>query len=234
MALYNDIRDDIYKKINDGTYPEGATIPSEIELSSSYHASRSTVRHALQLLVDEGYLERRKKRGTIVTRPKVDQFAATGIRSFAEEQANVGREIRTTVINFKRERANTEVSKALGLHGKSEVYRLVRLRYVDDRTNVFVESYIPCDLYPGFDEYDFTTERLYGAMSDKGRPVVRAHRRLSVIKADSAMSALLDVAVGDPLILMHTIGWDETGAAVEYSIATYRGDDNVFDFDVVK
>ena len=234
MALYNQIRDDIFHQLEIGRYREGEDIPSEIELAGDYHVSRSTIRQALQLLADEGYLERRKRRGTIVTRPKVDQFAATGIRSFEEEQANVGRKIKTTVINFKRERANAEVMKALGLHAKAEVYRLVRLRYVDDRANVFVESYVPCEQYPGFEEYDFTTTRLYGAMEDKGRPVVRAHRRLGVIQADSAMSALLDVAVGDPLILMHTIGWDESGTAVEYSIATYRGENNIFEFDVVK
>ena len=143
MALYNQIRDDIFHQIEIGRYREGEAIPSEIELAGDYHVSRSTIRQALQLLADEGYLERRKRRGTIVTRPKVDQFAATGIRSFEEEQANVGRKIKTTVINFKRERANAEVMKALGLHAKAEVYRLVRLRYVDDRANVFVEEADP-------------------------------------------------------------------------------------------
>lgn len=234
MALYTEIRDDIFKKISDGTYCEGDSIPSEIDLAAGYGVSRSTIRQALQLLVSEGYLERRKRRGTIVTRPKVDQFAATGIRSFEEEQANAGRKIRTTVINFKRQRANDEVMRALGLPARSEVWHLVRLRYVDERANVFVESYVPCLLYPGFDEYDFATTRLYGAMTEKGRPVARAHRRLGVIKADSAMSALLDVDVDDPLILMHTVGWDETGDAVEYSIATYRGENNVFEFDVTR
>lgn len=130
--------------------------------------------------------------------------------------------------------ANPEVINALGLHSGDEVWYLVRLRYVDGRANVFVESYIPCKLYPGFDAYDFSTMRLYGAMAEKGHSVVRAHRRLGVIKANSAMSALLDVSTGDPLILMHTVGWDEDGDAVEYSIATYRGENNVFEFNVTK
>ena len=234
MTLYNQIHDDIYRLIKDGTYREGDSIPSEIELAADYSVSRSTIRQALQMLVNEGYLERRKRRGTIVKHPKVDQFAATGIRSFEEEQANVGRKIKTTVINFKHERANPEVIDALGLHSGDEVWHLVRLRYVDGRANVFVESYIPCKLYPGFDAYDFNTMRLYGAMAEKGHSVVRAHRRLGVIKANSAMSALLDVSTGDPLILMHTVGWDEDEDAVEYSIATYRGENNVFEFNVTK
>lgn len=232
MALYTEIRDDLYEKISDGTYPEGMPIPSEIELSQSYGVSRSTIRQALQILSDEGYLERRKRRGSIVTRPKVDQFMAMGIRSFEDEQRNVGRAIRTTVINFKRVRANADVSKNLEVSSGSEVYKLVRLRYVDDRANVFVESYIPCALYPDFEDYDFETMRLYAAMTERGKPVVRARRRLEAIKATAAFAALLDVEPGDPLILLHTVGRNEDGVAVEYSIATYRGENNVFEFDV--
>ena len=48
------------------------------------------------------------------------------------------------------------------------------------------------------------------------------------------MGALLDVSARDPLILMHTVGRDEDGNAVEYSVATYRGENNVFEFDVAK
>lgn len=232
MALYEQVKDDLYAKIKDGVYPEGTVIPSEIELSKIYSVSRQTIRQALQVLVNEGYLEKRKRRGTIVTRPKVDQFLATGIRSFEDEQKNVGRVIRTNVINFKRERAGEEVAKNLELSIGSEVYKLVRLRYVEDRPNVFVESYVPCSRYPGFEDYDFTTKKLYAAMTERGKPVVRAHRRLEALKADSAMSALLDVEAGDPLLLFRTLGRDEDGVAVEYSIATYRGENNVFEFDV--
>ena len=81
----------------------------------------------------------------------------------------------------------------------------MRLRYVDDKPNVFVESYIPVDPYPNFEKYDFTTQRMYGAMTDEGHPVTQAHRRLDVIKADSAIAALLDVEVGDPLFLFQTV-----------------------------
>lgn len=55
---------------------------------------------------------------------------------------------------------------------------------------------------------------------------------LEAIKADIAISALLDVEAGDPLFLFHTVGRDEDGVAVEYSIATYRGENNSFEFNV--
>ena len=45
-------------------------------------------------------------------------------------------------------------------------------------------------------------------------------------------AALLDVEVGDPLFLFHTVGREANGRAVEYSVATYRGENNTFEFNV--
>ena len=63
MALYEDISNDLLAKIKDGTYQEGQRIPSEQELAQAYGVSRPTVRQALQPLVDDGYLDRRRRRG---------------------------------------------------------------------------------------------------------------------------------------------------------------------------
>ena len=231
-TLYSAIKDDMLAKIKDGTYKEGEIIPPEIELAKSYGVSRPTIRQALQILANDGYVEKRKRRGTIVTKPKVAQGLTMGVRSFEEDMSREGRTVRSTVIIFKRERASDEVAANLELKPREEVYKLVRLRYVDDKPNVFVESYIPVEPYPDFERYDFTTQRMYSAMTECGHPVTQAHRRLDVIKADAATAALLDVDPGDPLFLFHTVGRESDGHAVEYSIATYRGENNTFEFNV--
>lgn len=232
MTLYDTIKDDLLSKIKDGTYPEGQTIPSELELAEMYGVSRPTIRQALQILASEGYIEKRRRRGTVVTKPKVNQSFTMSITSFEDAMRLAGRLPKTNVLVFKRERANSTVADRLELPKGAEVYKLVRLRYADDLPNVFVESYIPCSLYPGLDAYDFNTSSLYNAMDKCGDPVMTAHRRLEVVKADGATSALLDVEAGDPLILFHTVARNAAGTAVEYSIATYRGESNTFELDV--
>lgn len=143
-----------------------------------------------------------------------------------------GRLPKTKVLVFKRERANAEVEKRLELTRGQDVFKLVRLRYADDLPNVFVESYIPCALYPGLDSFDFNESSLYAAMDACGNPVMTARRRLEVIKADGAAAALLDVEAGGPLLLFHTVARDASGTAVEYSVATYRGESNSFELNV--
>ena len=144
MTLYDQIKDDLLSKIKDGTYPEGQTIPSELELAEMYGVSRPTIRQALQILVSDGYLEKRRRRGTVVTKPKVSQSFTMSISSFEDAMRLAGRLPKTKVLVFKRERANAEVEKRLELTRGQDVFKLVRLRYADDLPNVFVESYIPC------------------------------------------------------------------------------------------
>ena len=232
MTLYDQIKDDLLSKIKDGTYPEGQTIPSELELAEMYGVSRPTIRQALQILVNDGYLEKRRRRGTVVTKPKVSQSFTMSISSFEDAMRLAGRLPKTKVLVFKRERANAEVEKRLELTRGQDVFKLVRLRYADDLPNVFVESYIPCTLYPGLDSFDFNESSLYAAMDTCGNPVMTARRRLEVIKADGAAAALLDVEAGDPLLLFHTVARDANGTAVEYSVATYRGESNSFELNV--
>lgn len=232
MTLYDQIKDDLLSKIKDGTYPEGQTIPSELELAEMYGVSRPTIRQALQILVSDGYLEKRRRRGTVVTKPKVSQSFTMSISSFEDAMRLAGRLPKTKVLVFKRERANAEVEKRLELTRGQDVFKLVRLRYADDLPNVFVESYIPCTLYPGLDSFDFNGSSLYAAMDTCGNPVMTARRRLEVIKADGAAAALLDVETGDPLLLFHTVARDANGTAVEYSVATYRGESNSFELNV--
>ena len=76
-TLYSSIKDDLLAKIKDGTYKEGDIIPPEVELAKSYGVSRPTIRQALQILANDGYIEKRKRRGTIVTKPKVSQGRRT-------------------------------------------------------------------------------------------------------------------------------------------------------------
>ena len=55
IQLYKKLRDEILK----GAFPYGTKLPSKRTMSSDYGMSLVTVEHALDLLIDEGYIEPR-------------------------------------------------------------------------------------------------------------------------------------------------------------------------------
>ena len=201
-TLYSSIKDDLLAKIKDGTYKEGDIIPPEVELAKNYGVSAPRFARRCRSSRTTATSRSASAAAPSSPKPKVSQGLTMGVRSFEEDMSREGRVVRSTVVIFKREKASEEVAANLELKPRAEVYKLVRLRYVDEKPNVFVESYIPVEPYPNFESYDFTTERMYGAMTDEGHPVTQAHRRLDVIKADSATAALLDVEVGGPAVLV--------------------------------
>ena len=61
---YYDLMEDLRGKILNGEIRPGEKLPSENELSAEYNISRQTVRKALQILQDEGYVYAEHGRGT--------------------------------------------------------------------------------------------------------------------------------------------------------------------------
>jgi GntR family transcriptional regulator len=65
-ALYVEIAEKLTDEITGRRYPVGSLLPTEIELAKSYGISRQTVRAALDLLRQRGYISRKKSVGTRV------------------------------------------------------------------------------------------------------------------------------------------------------------------------
>ena len=61
---YYDLMEQLHGKIMSGEIRPGEKLPSENELSAEYGVSRQTVRKALQILQNEGYIYAEHGRGT--------------------------------------------------------------------------------------------------------------------------------------------------------------------------
>ena len=66
QSKYQTIADELKSKILSGEYPENTTIPPELQLQKDYQVSRHTIRQAIALLANEGFLRKEKGSGTYV------------------------------------------------------------------------------------------------------------------------------------------------------------------------
>jgi len=219
IPLHKKIRQDILNKIETNEYSENQLIPTELELAEIYGVSRPTIRQAIQALVNEGYLEKRKRRGTIVRKPKIQQEFTHVIESYDSEMSRKGL-------------MPEEVSENLALPPGAKVYKLTRLRFAEKKPIVLVTSYIPFHLFPELIHADFSQEKLYRKFEEMGYPIKTVSRKLEVIKADETASDLLDIDLDEPLFYFHTQGFSYDRLPIEYSISKYRGDLNSFIFEL--
>ncbi len=69
---YVSVYDVLLKRIQDGVYTPGAQLPGENDLSREFGVSRNTLRQALLLLHEDGYVMNIKGKGTFVQLPYAD------------------------------------------------------------------------------------------------------------------------------------------------------------------
>lgn len=231
---YLEIQNLLLQRIKNGDYQEGQLIPKEIDLAEQLNISRPTVRHAIRNLVQGGYLERRKKRGTIVTQTKIKQQFTHVIESYNTEIQNNGLVAKTQVLNFSTEKASDEVAEALTIKPNTEVYKLVRLRSADNKPVVFVVTYLPIAQLPDLQKIDFTHHSLYSELAKAGLEITHVSRKIEVHPATEEEAQLLETDIKAPIFYFHTIGFTKDHRALEYSIASYRGDLNYFMVEIDK
>lgn len=233
-AKYQEIEEILRNRIISGHYKIGDLIPKELDLVAKYHVSRPTISHAIQDLVNQGYLERRKHVGTIVKQTKISQEFTHVIQSYNSEMTEKGLTAHTQVLFFKKVSASAEVAQALNLSEKAPVYKLTRLRSVDQNPIVVVTTYLPAEKLPDFEQIDFASRSLYQELKNRALPIIHVKRKLEVKMADEMTADLLNIKEKDPVFYFHTYGYSKNELPMEYSIATYRGDENYFMIDLKK
>ena len=230
--LYTKIRDDLLAKIEDGTYPPGSVLPSELELAETYDVSRPTIRQALAQLADSGVVDRRRRRGTVVADRRNERHYVSQIEEFAGQLPYIEDEddsMTNQVLAFRREPPREELLKALELpEGVEEVYLLMRLRSVDGVPQVIATSSTPVDLYPDLMDHDFSVESLYQVMAEAGHPIQEVERRITVAMPGTTASVLLGIDLDVPCFVLDSVGRSLDGRVVEVSHVLYRGDTNAF------
>ena len=64
IKAYQHVYQTLKRRNTGAKYPIGSFLPTESELERLFSVSRTTVRHAISLLVDDGYVSVKQGRGT--------------------------------------------------------------------------------------------------------------------------------------------------------------------------
>ena len=232
QAKYRNIANKILTSIQDGTYPLHSFIPKEMDLVKQFQVSRPTVRQAIQVLVNAGYLARRKKLGTWVKATKIEQGFTHVIKSYSDEMDENGVVPKTKVISLTKMTVTPEIQSELHLADKDTVFALTRLRYADDKPILLSTSYIPTKYIPDFDQHDFEKESVLHIYEANDLYMTHASRELELLRADETTAALLGITLNDPLFYIHTVTYTNQDVPVEYALTKYRGDISSFKIEI--
>src|SRR5919205_1536170 len=137
----------------------GTAIPSERQLSADLGVSRLTVRAALDELVREGYLVRRRGSGTFVGEPKIAQELT--MTSFSEDMRRRGMRPASRTLELKVVAAGARLGRFLHVSPSEPVVVAKRLRLADRETMAIETLHVPQALVPGLEAKDLESGSFY-------------------------------------------------------------------------
>jgi GntR family transcriptional regulator len=225
IPYHYQLRELLRGEIVAGRWAVNEKLPSERELCEAFDLSRTTVREAIDALVNEGLLRREKGRGTFIAEPKIVEDILQSPTGFADSMAQEGIPIQTGVLRMEVGPAPQVVARELRLALGEPVIIIDRLRFVFDEPLLLVTSYVPQKLCPTLLNDNLRQNSLYDLLRNKyGFIIARARRFMEAVAANDMEARLLKIEPGAPLMLIESIVYTDDGAPLEYFKARHRGD----------
>ena len=229
IPLYFQLRELLLEFIKSNT--ESVSLPTEQQLCTHFDISRSTVRQALRELVDEGFIERHKAKGSITTPRKLEQNFLSILESFNDEMQEKGLVPTTEVLDLSLVDPPESVKTALNLKHGEQAVQLIRLRGTNGTPIVLVHTFLPAQFQNirNLIHEDLVNNSLYKLLQTNYAVDIGWTRGTIDIRSAGEFEAqYLQVSPKAPLQYIETIARTEDGTPFEYSRAYYRGDLNAF------
>ncbi len=221
---YRQLYEILRKDIVDGERPPGDLLPSEKELINRFEVSRITVRTALEMLVQDGLIYRRRGLGTFVATPKIEQ-GLTQIISFTEDMRRRGFQAETAVLSSFTMPAPRDIAKQLDIPVREEIAYLQRLRLADGEPLSIESSHLIHRLSPGVLRGDYANEPLREVLKNKyDLHLVRATQVIRAIAASKEQAQKLSITPGAPLFFIERVSYSQYDRPVEFLQLAHRGD----------
>lgn len=223
---YKQLYEEILEQIENKKYDTTLKLPSENEFAKEYDVNRHTVRQALGLLKDEGYIYTKKGKGNFLTNVKLP-YKITDKSNYSSQILDLGYEPKTKFLSANIITANIEVCENLNLLENSEVIELKLLRYANDLPISISISYFDAKKFKSILKYnDLQPYSLYKVLNlcFKNLEITKENTIFEALMPSLEEAKLLMMPQNMPILSTTTLSKDQDGNFVEYGKSYFRAD----------
>jgi len=234
IPYYLQLVKEIKEKIKMGELRPDDQLSSENELQQEYNISRPTIRKALNVLVNDGYLYRIKGVGTFVSQPKIEEIMMN-LQGWSATMRDKGLNPSTKVITMKETFPKNSLLDSGYFSPDEEIIKIERLRYIDKDPIVLEKSYIPKKLCPSLINDDLNNNSLNSLLTKKYNLTLLSGKvGFEPVLTKEREANLLQVYPGSPALLLDYYAFTFSKQIVEYCKRIVRGDKCRFWVEAVK
>lgn len=203
------IRSDVEARIRSGEWAPGYRIPFEHELAANYGCARATVSKALGTLARAGLIERRRKAGSFVARPRAEA-AVLAIPDIEEMLRAQGGSYRFSIGVRECVTADTESIFTAG----TPLLRIEGVHHGAEGAFVHETRFINLTAVPEAQDAGFTDRAPGGWLLDRV-PWSEARHRISAITATAGLARALGMTRGAACLAMDRWTWRDQVAITQ-------------------
>lgn len=219
--LHFQVRRGLISLIKEMKLKPGDQLPSETVLGERFRVSRQTLRQAVESLVRENILYKRRPHGTFVGFGAVESDLQT-LRSAWEDFRRLGMEPKVKILSLKTIK-NAEIASALGILPQKEILELTRV-FATQRQPVSYDT-----VYFALPDFAWLKEEKldqswYELMEKRGIRVSHARAVIDAQPATKEIAGHLNVPPGSALLRLRRQTYSNDEQLVAFSSAFYRSD----------
>lgn len=222
--------DFIINKIENKEYGKEERLPSDREISEKFDISRLDVRKAFSSLESMGYIYSLQGRGRFVKKDtKRIELKFLDGRGFSKKLEGYG-DIKTENLKITKIKFNEKIYTKLNLSEDSKVYKLLRVRYLNNVPIAYHISYLNGEIFKNIKREVINIReisdyyKLYNIEKTENREI-----KLKVQYAKKEIREILKCTELIPIIKSEHIVWDRE-RKIEFTEIFYRGD--IFEFNI--
>ncbi len=222
--IFSQIYTDYTQRIESGLLKSGLKLPSEHEIAEEYATSRETVRKALHLLAQNGYIHKVRGKGSFVLDMNRMQFPVSGLVSFKELSERLGRTARTLVHEASKIPCPPYVARQLQIAEQEPVWKVVRAREIEGEKVILDKDYFLASVIPALTE-EIAGESIYAYLEGElSLKIAYAKKEISVEKASEEDKRLLDLARDNHVVVVRNYVHLEDTTLFQYTESRHRLD----------
>ena len=205
LALYQQVKDHIARKIQDGSWKAGDRLPSENELVLQFGISRMTVNRALRELVAQGRIVRVAGVGSFVAEVK-PQSTLLRIAHLASEIRQRGHDYACRVLSVERMAASMDVAAALDMRLGESVFHALCVHLENGVPVQLEDRFVSPRMVPDFLQQDFTQVQPSEFLV-RNVPYDQAEHVVDAVLPTAEQARLLEMDAAQPCLLLTRRTW---------------------------
>ncbi|MBM7694491.1 GntR family trehalose operon transcriptional repressor [Peribacillus deserti] len=218
------VYDDLAQKIQNDELRAGSLLPSENELTELYDTSRETIRKALKMLSEDGYIHKVQGKGSIVLDISKFNFPVSGLVSFKELAQKMGHRARTEVVKLERILPHPEIMENMRLTAGQQVWQVFRVREIDREKIILDKDFLNEEIVP-----DLTKEICQNSIyeyieSELGLSISFAKKEITVEEPNEEDKTYLNLKGFTNIVVVKNYVYLDDARLFQYTESRHRPD----------